>query len=175
MGSLAPKGSLARSDELSKSHLISPDASLPDLLTFAVVKNNNNNLKKKKNDLLGSLRRGRKFLPPRGEEPAAARREVAGRRSRPPPPGRLRRCPLDGRREGRSRPKYLTELSAPTAAAAAVATARVCQGAELPPSAATERPRRVQGEGRRAGRPRPAAPPPPRRGRFSEPRRLLAG
>lgn len=33
---------------------------------------------------------------------------MAGRRSRPTPPGRLRRCPLDGWREGQSRPKYLS-------------------------------------------------------------------
>lgn len=94
-------------------------------------------------------------LPPRGKAEAAAageasRMEQAAARASPRRPagsGRraeLRCCPLDGRPEGQSRLKYPTPGSR---------RRTVFQGAELPPPAATERPRRVRGEGRRGDRP----------------------
>lgn len=73
--------------------------------------------------------------------------------------GELRRCPPDGWRE--RHPRAPSPCALP-AAAAAVATARLCQRAELPPRAATEKPRRVRWEGAPG---RPPAPPPPRGGR----------
>lgn len=76
----------------------------------------------KNKGLLGSLPTGKEGgLPPRRESEAAAPGEVAGRGSRTSAPpdaapsswlrGELRRCPLDGRREGHSRPKCLRPRS----------------------------------------------------------------
>lgn len=70
----------------------------------------------------------------------ASRRRPAGCGRR----AELRCCPLDGPPEGQSRPKYLSPGSS---------RRTVCQGAELPPPAATERPRRVRGRGGAAAAP----------------------
>lgn len=107
--------------------------------------------------LLGSLRRGRKVsAEARGPSSRAAwsgRKALPAGRACPrrldqaaPDAGRAPPLhPVDDRREGAIASEIPESPGTPTAAA--VATARVCQGAELPPRAATEKPRRVQGGG----------------------------
>lgn len=119
----------------------------------------------------GALRKSaneRRGLPPQRE----AKRATLGEKQErgllcprlptlsPGSEGRLRRCPLDSRREGHSRPKYLRPPS----------RGRCCYRSGLSESgtsssAASEKPRRVLGEGRCVDRPRPA--PPPLGGRLS--------
>lgn len=147
MWSPSPKGRLARSEELGKVHLISSDVSIPLSL----------NLHGGGGEMQVSSKSSNREedLPPRGKAEAAAAGEASrmeqavarASRRRPAGSGRraeLRGCSLDGQPEGQSRPKYLSPGSS---------RRTVCQGAELPPPAATERPRRVRGRGGAAAAP----------------------
>lgn len=141
MWSPSPKGRLARSEELCKVHLISSDVSIQWALNLRGGGGENAGL-------LASLPKGRKISPRAKAEAAAAgeasRLEQAVARASPRRPAgsgrraQLRCCTLDGRPEGQSRLQYLSPGSR---------RCTVCQGAELPPPAATERPRRVRGRG----------------------------
>lgn len=86
----------------------------------------------------------------------------AGRRARTPAPPDavpgLRRCSLDGWREGHPRPKYLRPPSRGRRGRCRYRSG--LSGSGTSSSAATEKPRRERGEGRRCGRPRSAPPPP---------------
>lgn len=113
MWSPAPKGSLTRSEELQKVHLTTSDASVPEPLHLGGGKIRGSSEvgqqgRREVSRLAGKAKRRRR---------AKSREEGLARPRLPTPPpgsrlrGELRRCPLDGRREGHSRPKCLRPRS----------------------------------------------------------------
>jgi len=108
-----PKGRLTRSEELQKVHLTTSDASIPEPVHLGGGKIRGSSEvcqqgRKEVSRLAGKAKRRRRAKPREGS--------LARPRLPTPPPGstlrgELRRCPLDGRREGHSRPKCLRPRS----------------------------------------------------------------